>query len=255
MSKYGLDKFYTKSEVVDKILNEINLSSYDLIIEPSAGNGAFSKKIKGCLSYDILPDDESIIQQNFLELDTSSFKGKVLSIGNPPFGKNGSLALSFIRKCSEFSSTIAFILPKSFKKESFYNKIPLNFHLVKSFDLENNSFLFEKKEVDIPCVFQIYEKKTVLREKTKMRIPTNFKFVKKEEANISVRRVGVYAGKAFLDTNKSKQSHYFIYAENPIDFLDKANSVEWEYNNTVGARSISKNELVEAIENYGLTKN
>jgi uncharacterized membrane-anchored protein len=96
----------------------------------------------------------------------------------------------------------------------------------------------------------MYEKKENLREKTKAKIPNGFSFVKREEANVSVRRVGVYAGKASANLNKSEQSHYFIYAENPESFIEKANSIKWEHNNTVGARSISKNEFIEAMEFY-----
>jgi len=34
MSKYGLDKFYTKKNVVKNILDTLDLSEYDVIIEP-----------------------------------------------------------------------------------------------------------------------------------------------------------------------------------------------------------------------------
>jgi hypothetical protein len=34
MSKYGLDKFYTKKDIVQRILSVIDLSVYDVIIEP-----------------------------------------------------------------------------------------------------------------------------------------------------------------------------------------------------------------------------
>ena len=37
---------------------------------------------------------------------------KVLFFGNPPFGRNSSLALKFIKKCCIHGDTIAFILPK-----------------------------------------------------------------------------------------------------------------------------------------------
>ena len=40
--KQELDKFYTKKDVVEQLLKEIDLKNFDLIIEPSAGNGGFS---------------------------------------------------------------------------------------------------------------------------------------------------------------------------------------------------------------------
>lgn len=247
MSKYGLDKFYTKPEIVDYILRKINLNDYDVIIEPSAGSGSFSHKIKNCLAYDIKPEGENIIKQNFLEL-TQKFSGNVLVIGNPPFGRNNSLSLAFIKKASTIANSIAFILPLSYKKQSLYDKIPLNFWKVFEEELPQNSFSYNNTDINIPCVFQIYEKLEKKREKQKKFTPKTFMFVDKEEANVSIRRVGVYAGKAYLDTNKSKQSHYFIKVKNSNSFVNLVNSLSWEHNNTVGPRSISKQELIFKIE-------
>ena len=248
MSKYGLDKFYTKDEISIKCLKEIsNINSYKTIIEPSAGDGSFSEKINNCIAFDIQPENENIFQADFLKKDLSEYESPILIIGNPPFGRNGSLALKFIKHSAKFADTIAFILPKSFKKQSLYDKIPLNFWKIYEKDIPNDSFLFEGKTVDIPCVFQIYEKRKEKRKKEKIEQSDFFSFVKKEEANVSIRRVGVYSGKASLDLNKSKQSHYFIKTDNPREFVDIVNSIHWEHNNTVGARSISKPELIKAL--------
>ena len=78
----------------------------------------------------------------------------------------------------------------------------------------------------------------------------HFKFVKKtDNPDISFRRVGVYAGK--IDTNiddKSEQSHYFIKVEQNSDlFIIKYQNIQWEHNNTVGPRSISKQEFIKEI--------
>lgn len=248
MSKYGLDKFYTKKDIVQRILNVIDLSVYDVIIEPQAGNGSFSNEIPNCIQFDIEPENDNIIKQDFLSTNLE-FTGKVLIIGNPPFGRNGSKALQFIKKSSMIAHTIAFILPKSFKKESYYNKIPLNFWKIEEFDLDSYSFTYKGEEVDIPCIFQIYEKRDVNRNKYIMRTTDIFKFVSKDRGNVQIRRVGVYQGKATLDiSDKSTQSHYFIFVENPEYFVSKVNSISWVHNNTVGPRSISKSELIEAIE-------
>ena len=247
MSKYGLDKFYTKPEIVKEILDGLDLTAYSTIIEPSAGNGSFSKQIE-CTAYDLEPEDDFIIQQDFLELDLSDAVKPLLVIGNPPFGRNGSLALKFINHAAKFADTIAFILPKSFKKDFFYYKIPLNFWRSMSIDLEPNSFIFDGDDFDTPCVFQIYVKRETLRIKPRNIYPTTFSFAKKEDANVAVRRVGVYAGKAFLDTEKSIESHYFINVDDPVGFVNRVNELEWEHNNTVGPRSISKPELINNIE-------
>lgn len=246
MSKYGFDKFYTKKNLAKKLIDTLDINKYNTIIEPSAGNGSFSSQIKNCIAFDIEPEASNIIKQDFLTLD-KNFQPPILVIGNPPFGRNSSLALAFIKKSSLFADTIAFILPKSFKKESLYNKIPLNFWIENEIDLEDDSFYFNGDIVKIPCVFQVYIKKDIKREKSEKLKPKNFSFVKKEYAKLSVRRVGVNAGKASLDTNKSKQSHYFIDTDNPEKLVKKINELKWAHNNTVGPRSISKNELIKAI--------
>ena len=144
MSKYGFDQFYTKKNVVIKCLNTLKIDEFDIVIEPSAGDGAFLHEIKhnNKIGYDIEPKSNSIIKQDYLELNTEIFQNKkVLVIGNPPFGQNSNMALAFIKK-SVFADTIAFILPKGFKKRSMIDKIPLNYEITIIEDLDDNNFIY-----------------------------------------------------------------------------------------------------------------
>ena len=43
--KHDKDKFYTKPSTAIKLISLINLKNYDVVIEPSAGNGSFSNNI------------------------------------------------------------------------------------------------------------------------------------------------------------------------------------------------------------------
>lgn len=247
--KNDLDKFYTKSSVVDFCVKFIDFSKFNTIIEPSAGNGSFSLKIENCIAYDIEPEHESIIKADFLKLDIDFIENPTLVIGNPPFGRQASLAIKFLKKSAEFANSIAFILPKSFKKDSMKSKIPLNFHEILCEDLPKNSFLLNGKDYDVPCVFQIWEKKEYQREKVEVLKPQSFVFVKKDEnPDISFRRVGINAGRVSLNTNKSEQSHYFIKTDDVETFVEKATGINWEHDNTTGPRSISKQELIKSID-------
>ena len=38
---YGLDQFYTNSDIAKKCIDTIDVSKYDMVVEPSAGMGAF----------------------------------------------------------------------------------------------------------------------------------------------------------------------------------------------------------------------
>lgn len=56
--KVDLDKFYTPVSVAKKCIDLLNLSEYDTILEPSAGNGSFSKQIPNCIAYDLKPMEQ-----------------------------------------------------------------------------------------------------------------------------------------------------------------------------------------------------
>jgi predicted RNA methylase len=257
-----IDKYYTKSSVAELCLNivkqniQINTDK-DLIIEPSAGNGAFIAGIKtlthNYLFYDLEPEHSEIVKQDYLLYEYNNGEQgsrKIHVIGNPPFGRQSSLAIQFIKKSCEFADSISFILPKSFKKDSLQKTFPLHFHLLFEMDLPEKSFLVDGTEHTVPCIFQIWEKKSNARAIVESVIPVGFEFVKKtENPDISFRRVGVNAGT--IDTaieEKSVQSHYFIKFTNgkAIDEnMRNLSTITYEFNNTVGPKSISKPELMK----------
>lgn len=146
--KHDLDKFYTKSDIVVQCLDMIQLKDYDCVIEPSAGSGSFSKRIPNVFAYDLVPEDDSIQQADWLELDKTVFSSykKPLIIGNPLFGRQGSLAKKFLKESMTFAHTVAFILPKGFKKDSIKNTLPLNYSVATEMDLPPNSFTLNNKE-------------------------------------------------------------------------------------------------------------
>ena len=268
-----IDKYYTKPEVVnlciETIKNNITIEKdkekKHIIIEPSAGNGAFIDAIKTLCDnyrfYDKEPEHNDINEQDYLELAFEEFKDyeKIHIIGNPPFGRQSSLAIKFIKHSCKFCNTISFILPKSFKKDSLKKHFPLHFHLIEEKDLPTNSFLVNDIKYDVPCVFQIWEKKDNEREVVEKLVPNGYSFkTKKEDENlicdISFRRVGINAGDISVYTEKSKkskQSHYFIKFDNIDDVDDKEEFIKKFKNinfssseNTVGPKSISKQELI-----------
>jgi hypothetical protein len=233
----------------------------DIVIEPSAGNGAFISEIERISNhtffYDIAPEHPKIFEADFMEVDLDVLrefveKQKIHFIGNPPFGRQSCMAFAFIKKCVKYADSISFILPKSFRKESMQRHFPKCFHLVFEADLLENALLVNGKVHDVPCVFQIWEKKETERNVLDRLEATGFTFLKKIGIlipDISFRRVGVNAGK--IDTNwreKSEQSHYFIKFTNGINLIENIGRVVkavFMFNNTVGPKSISKQELIK----------
>jgi len=267
LKRNTIDKYYTKESVakecIETVKKYIHIINNDIIIEPSAGNGAFLSEIERMTEhtffYDIEPDHPRIFQADFLEVDLDILrefvdcdeKRKIHFIGNPPFGRQSCLAFLFIKKCVNYADSISFILPKSFKKESMQRYFPKCFHLVFEADLLENAFLVNGKVHDVPCVFQIWEKQMTERDILARLEPFGFEFVKRDGEqvpDISFRRVGVNAG--MIDSEwreKSMQSHYFIRFTNGQDLLENIRQVrcaEFLFNNTVGPKSISKQELI-----------
>lgn len=252
------DKFYTSLETVNicynEIVNTLNIEKTDLIIEPSAGNGAFINIIKklsdNYIFCDILPEHNEIVKADFLKINIKNDNKQIHIIGNPPFGRQSSLAKKFIKHCCNFATTISFILPKSFKKESFKKSFDEYFHLASEINLPDNSFQVNNNYHNVPCIFQIWKKENYKRELIIYNEPINYYFTNKDNnPDISFRRVGVNAG--YIDKNiieKSSQSHYFIKFSNDIfndELYNKLQNIEFNFDNTVGPKSISKPELIE----------
>lgn len=248
-----LDRFYTPPDVAAICIQQLDLSEYDLIVEPSAGDGSFSHQLPSCIAYDISPGADDIQKADWMVLDkTFLSKGKSLVIGNPPFGEQGKKAVDFFNSC-ENATTIAFILPLSFRKPSMQNRLNLFFWLEKELDLSNSFFLFGNQKIKVPCVFQVWEKKEKQRAKKKGKTTTPYlDFVSPKEADFRIQRVGGNAGRADFDLSRAVSSNYFV--KNRTDFsnselVDIVNNLVFPtISFTVGPKSLPKTELIEVLE-------
>lgn len=256
------DKFYTKPLVAAELLNLLVLDNFSLIIEPSAGSGNFIREIKKkhpaltVRGYDLNPEDKGefgILKKDFLQENVTE-PGNILSIGNPPFGKQCSLAVKFFNKCADFSEQIAFILPKSFKKLSIQNRLHKHFHLKTQLDLEEDSFEFMGKSYKVPCVFQVWEKRTEKRTDVPKVLSNSFyDFCKKDDnPHFAIQRVGSKAGKVkTYETTLNLQTHYFFkyFGDKSLtELTEKLSFLEFPTSNdTVGPKSISKQEITKKL--------
>jgi len=153
-NKLHLDKYYTSPELakycIDKTFEIIGRENITEIIEPSAGNGSFSKQIDGCIAYDLEPDDSSIIQQDYLKLGLEYRKGRLM-IGNPPYGSRNILSVKFYKHSLKLGDYIAFILPISQLNNT---QQMYEFELIHSENLGKR--LYTDREVH--CCFNIYKR-------------------------------------------------------------------------------------------------
>ena len=252
------DQFYTNPLIAGKyvsVLREFVKGKEAIWVEPSAGSGSFIKHLEKeeWIGVDIDPKFEGVIQADFLkwEFPVEKYKDRYnVLFGNPPFGRQSSIAKSFIKKGQTFADTIGFILPLSFTKPSMYGVFNKYFHLVYNEVLPENSFILNDKPYDVKCVFQVWTKKDTERPKVIEEKPSYYSYTKtQEECDFIVRRVGVYAGKTHTNGDDifKTQSHYFIKLDEDSkhllpSILEKVNPNLFP-TNTTGPRSISKPEL------------
>ena len=165
-----LDKFYTSSHAADTVLTflnqlfireKINLLDYQFL-EPCAGSGSFLTALRNLIpnanviAYDIEPEGPNIKMANFLEIKPH-FTSNTITIGHPPFGYKGKLAVSFINQCSEWGPIVVFILPIQFRRYNIQKHIYSNLKLIYSSDnFPKNSFTLENKPYNVNCLFQIW---------------------------------------------------------------------------------------------------
>jgi predicted RNA methylase len=255
------DQYYTKGPVAKKCVDLIHTlcpatSSYQWI-EPSAGNGAFLQCIPvgtEKIGIDLDPKSDGIQRGDFLTWTPITEKKRIF-FGNPPFGRQSSTAKAFIKHAAQYADIIAFILPRSFVKPSMSRAFPLEFHCLHSEELEQNAFEVNGEAYDVPCVFQIWEKRDTAREVQQSVKERGFSYVKHGEPfDIAFKRVGGLAGKCVVrDTAGvyNPQYHYFLKLD--PNHLARLQSIVEHINqhvfpsNTVGPRSLSKGEVNEVI--------
>jgi len=261
-----LDQFYTHPDYAASFLRKVqqyvSFNNIDVLLEPSAGTGSFynlldtSKRV----GLDLEPKSLGIIEQDFFTWVPES-GSKVVTIGNPPFGKNSNLAVRFFNHAATFSEAIAFVLPRTFKKASIINRLEKHFHLVYEEIVPDNSFIHNNKPYNVWCCAQIWVKKDEFRETVKTvgfnAVKEWFEIVKPVDADFAIQRVGGRAG--LLRTSDfatySSESHYFIKQHSPLvlDIFMNVSYEEVKYN-TAGNPSISPSELIELWLAEALTR-
>ena len=169
----GLDKFYTIPEISNKCINIIgtkyNWDTWDLVVEPSAGNGSFLTKIPTSkkIGIDIEPEHTDIINKDFFDYEPPSDIKNILVVGNPPFGRVSSLAIKFFNHAAEWCNVIAFIIPKTFRRVSLQNRLHKKFHLIYDEEIPSEPCSFSPP-MQVKCCFQIWEKKDENRDIVKL---------------------------------------------------------------------------------------
>jgi hypothetical protein len=140
------DLFYTKPKIAKACLGFLNkihpLKDFDLIVEPSAGLGAFVEPLqKMGLRVRAIDIDPSTDYEVGDFLDINLPQGNILTVGNPPF----SLLDKFLEKAWEYSRVVAFIMPYRICSEGLVMRLPLD------------SFIHDSKDALVGCCFYVMD--------------------------------------------------------------------------------------------------
>ena len=158
MAKLQHDKYYTPQHIVDLVIQRtkevIGFDNITEFIEPSAGNGAFLDKLYATgiptQAYDLYPEREDIIEQDYLQLDLEYKEGRCV-IGNPPFGDRNNLYRKFYNKSVELADYIVFIGGIKLLNNTNQN---YKYDLIHSEDLGKSKY----SNIDLHCSLNIYKR-------------------------------------------------------------------------------------------------
>ena len=211
----GKEQFYTPPEVADQIMRNVKKRvgtlSGRILLEPAGGTGAFIDAAKAhgltkVISYDIEPHHKKIELGDFLAQEIN--QSGLLTITNPPFGRNNSLSIPFFNKAAEVSDLIVFIVPRSWRKWSVQNRLNQNFHLVRDDDLtinyvDVNGHDAHAKDRLRTCV-QYWERKSKLRPIVKVKDMGIIERTTPELADAAMTLFGYSCGKLSTDFERRK---------------------------------------------------
>ncbi len=261
-----LDQFYTRPEVADRCtafaMDWVRKQGWPRVawMEPSAGTGAFFERLpEPRCGMDVDPRCAGVLTGDYLTWDPSGWMHRNhhhMVIGNPPFGRNASMALKFFNRSADWADAIAFIVPRTFEKESLQRRLHRGWHLSASLDIPPDSFVHDDRPRRVPVVFQIWERRDHPRPIPDAAPPpvSDFSFVRTaRDADFCIQRVGAAAGKATVwttETRKAPASHYFLRATGPLPsaIVARLNGIDWTpwRSRTAGNPSLTRAEVARA---------
>ena len=253
-----LDQFYTNPDLARQYADRV-IAVYgpavDCFVEPAAGHGAFVHPLrqagKPVIALDLFPQGEDIRQGDFLRDNLWPADGKIAVVGNPPFGKNSSLAVKFFNRAAERADLIAFILPRTFRKHSIHRRLNPYFVLQVDEDVPDYAFVKDSKPYDVPCAWQVWEYQMQRRpEVATPEVSHIIRYVTDpRDSDFAMRRVGFYAGQVKTPPEwdlqtLSPSAHYFLQSVRP-DAQELLRDIDWRAvcQATAGSRSLSKHEI------------
>ena len=202
----GKEQYYTPKplalELVAQIEKILGPLAGKTVLEPAGGTGAFIEAVQSAgvskvISFDIEPLHDSVSVGDFLEQEIN--QKNLITISNPPFGRNNSLSIPFFNHAAEASDAICFIVPRSWRKWSVTNRLDLSFELALDIDLDLDYVDAEglplSSKTHLATCFQIWKKTNKPRKVVRVVDKGIIEKVSPDQADVSLTIFGYGCGK------------------------------------------------------------
>jgi hypothetical protein len=221
-------------------------------LEPAGGTGSFveavlAKGAKEVISFDIEPLHDGVRQGSFLDQELSEVN--LITISNPPFGRNNSLSIPFFNHAAPVSDAICFIVPRSWRKWSVTNRLDLKFELIFDEDLDldyvdSNGDLISDKSRLATC-FQIWKRTSQSRVPVKIKDMGLIEKVGPEQADVSLTIFGYGCGTVKEKFDRVPNTTQLFLKLNHPKAFEALKSVEFSkfYKSTAYTEALSIQEI------------
>ena len=252
----GKEQYYTPANLAGALIAEVEKVLGPLrgktVLEPAGGTGSFVEAAlaagaKKIISFDIEPLHPLVQQGDFLVEEI--LENNLITISNPPFGRNNALSIPFFNKAAQISEAICFIVPRSWRKWSVTNRLDLNFELVFDTDLEidyeDASANSLSNKTRLATCFQIWKRVSKPREIIKIKDMGLVEKVSPEQADVSLTVFGYGCGKLrteFEPVSNTTQLFLRLIHKDAYSALSKVDFSRF-YKNTAYTEAISLQEI------------
>ena len=247
-----LDRFYTADWAVTECMKQVSVADYDLVIEPSAGGGAFLRAIDhpNVIAMDIEPAATGIVEMDFFRFQIDLKFANVLIIGNPPFGIRHKLSDAFLK--TSFANfnvrTVAFVLPNTYRKPTRQGIIPPDWRIKSITPLGRDAFTLDGQAYHVPCSFFVFDKSAGVDlriDPADHQQACDFQFGSIDDYDCFV--FGANPGKVIFNPTSNNRG-YFIKSGIELDTLvERFRKLDWQGNSCAngGVAWFSKVEVVK----------
>ena len=267
------DQYFLRPEVAKQLASWVkhNIQKCGLTVtrfeDPCAGSGETTCYFPGADAFDLDPKPNeygiTVIQRDFFNHEQGHETGLMLLM-NVPYGYNSNAAISFFNHGAKFADYLAVVVPKTWEtgRGTFNHRLHRNFHKIAETHLPHKSFYLpsqHNKPHDVRSVAQIWIRKDELRQDHQRVLTSEYFEAARNQGrhyiripDVAIRRVGTNAGQIKKDDfNKlTQEGWWYIFVKNNKPRVIQAiENVNWyQYGHVMAQRSISKTELITAIE-------